>query len=545
MKKLSVALLTIIACCMLWACGKTATFNESEEETTTHKKNKTEYSTTAEDITESSERQTYSDSDYKTGITFDNISRNPKDYEGKLVYFTGEVVQLMEGDDENQIRLAVDGDYDKMILIGYDPEITTSRILEDDNIEIYGTSVGIFQYESVLGQTISIPAVYVDKINLINGNQNTPNEPVNQPAKQPVEQPAEQPAKQPAEQPAPPATKPAAQPTTPASNVSAGESNALKSAKSYLDMGGFSKESLKGQLEYEGCDYDTIVCMFIIFSDIIKSTDVVPKLLLMKYYIEVIMNPTAKEDDYRLLFNINLLATCFSAGSGNKKQTTVFAPIVLSDNWKKKLEDSAIKIASSFGKQVKVNKMILENGKSTEKSGQYLAQRISGIIYSYELKNSKIKINQTRFKEFRTATNFNDEHFFIHQKNKVIAKYKNNDIMVEYPSKCWKKVSFLCNYLRLNKEVNRKIGNYFILKKIDMIDQELRNNVKVFADEKSKMIFREAKRIFIESECPTEKAINDCDTIEEAKNMLNKYYSNSFEKDYMKLAKIIELPQTL
>lgn len=83
MKKLSVLLLTIIACCMLWACGKTATFNESEEETTTHKKNKAEYSTTAEDITESSERQTYSDSDYKTGITFDNISRNPKDYEGK------------------------------------------------------------------------------------------------------------------------------------------------------------------------------------------------------------------------------------------------------------------------------------------------------------------------------------------------------------------------------------------------------------------------------------------------------------------------------
>lgn len=242
MKKLSVLLLTIIACCMLWACGKTATFNESEEETTTHKKNKTEYSTTAEDITESSERQTYSDSDYKTGITFDNISRNPKDYEGKLVYFTGEVVQLMEGDDENQIRLAVDGDYDKVILIGYNPEITTSRILEDDNIEIYGTSVGIFQYESVLGQTISIPAVYVDKINLINGNQITPNEPVNQPA----------------EQPAPPATKPAAQPTTPASNVSAGESNALKSAKSYLDMGGFSKESLKGQLEYEGYDANQI-----------------------------------------------------------------------------------------------------------------------------------------------------------------------------------------------------------------------------------------------------------------------------------------------
>ena len=120
--------------------------------------------------------------------------------------------------------------------------------------EFNNNSQIIFQYESVLGQTISIPAVYVDKINLLNGNQITPNEPVNQPAKQPVEKPAEQPA----EQPAPPATKPAAQPTTPASNVSAGESNALKSAKSYLDMGGFSKESLKGQLEYEGYDANQI-----------------------------------------------------------------------------------------------------------------------------------------------------------------------------------------------------------------------------------------------------------------------------------------------
>lgn len=255
MKKLSVSLLAIIMCCMLWACGKTATFNESEEETTTHKKNKTEYATTAEDITvedvtEPSESETYSDSDYMTGITFDNISRNPKDYEGKLVYFTGEVVQLMEEDDENQIRLAIDGDYDKMILIGYNPKITTSRILEDDNIEIYGMSVGIFQYESVLGQTISIPAVYVDKINLINDSQVIPGEPANQPAA-----PATQPAVQPATQ---PATQPAVQPTTPASNVSAGESNALKSAKSYLDMGGFSKESLKSQLEYEGYDANQI-----------------------------------------------------------------------------------------------------------------------------------------------------------------------------------------------------------------------------------------------------------------------------------------------
>ena len=37
-----------------------------------------------------------------------------------------------------------------------------------------------------------------------------------------------------------------------------GQSNALKSAYSYLDMGGFSKESLNDQLEYEGYSKDEI-----------------------------------------------------------------------------------------------------------------------------------------------------------------------------------------------------------------------------------------------------------------------------------------------
>lgn len=244
MKKLSVSLLAFIMCCMLWACGQTTTsVKESDEQTTTVKN---EYATTEaekKNPTEFLEEKTHSDSDYMTGITFDNISRNPKEYEGELVYFTGEVSQLIEEDDENHIRLAVDGDYDKMILIGYLPEITESRILEDDYIEVYGVSVGIVQYESIFGQTISIPAVYVQKINRISDIQTIPTESFNQPAILET---------------APAVTKPSEQPATAANNVSAGESNALRSAKSYLDMGGFSKEGLKGQLEYEGYDANQI-----------------------------------------------------------------------------------------------------------------------------------------------------------------------------------------------------------------------------------------------------------------------------------------------
>lgn len=105
-------------------------------------------------------------SEYDTNITYEQLARTPDDYEGKAVCFTGEVVQVLEDEDEIQIRLAIDGDYDKMIIIGYEPSIMNERILENDNITIYGLSVGIFTYESSLNVPISIPAVWVDHIEL-------------------------------------------------------------------------------------------------------------------------------------------------------------------------------------------------------------------------------------------------------------------------------------------------------------------------------------------------------------------------------------------
>lgn len=101
---------------------------------------------------------------YETGITYDNLARNPDDYMGEKVKFKGKVVQVIEGDTENQIRLAVDSDYDTILYCGYDPSIVSSRILEDDIITIYGISVGTISYQSTLGGTITIPGVYVDKI---------------------------------------------------------------------------------------------------------------------------------------------------------------------------------------------------------------------------------------------------------------------------------------------------------------------------------------------------------------------------------------------
>ena len=103
---------------------------------------------------------------YKTGITYDQVARTPDDYEGKKMQFTGRVIQVIEDKSETQIRLAVDGNSDNIILVGFDPDILNgSRVLEDDLVTVSGTSVGTVSYKSTMGGKITIPAMAAKIIN--------------------------------------------------------------------------------------------------------------------------------------------------------------------------------------------------------------------------------------------------------------------------------------------------------------------------------------------------------------------------------------------
>lgn len=80
------------------------------------------------------------------------------------IKFRGKVIQVMEGDDTTQIRLAVGEDYDTILFGEYDSSIVNSRILEDDIITVMGLSTGLLTYESTMGGDISIPGMSIDKI---------------------------------------------------------------------------------------------------------------------------------------------------------------------------------------------------------------------------------------------------------------------------------------------------------------------------------------------------------------------------------------------
>lgn len=102
---------------------------------------------------------------YETGITYDQLARYPDDYLGEKVKFSGKVLQVMNDGDSYQIRLAVDSNYDTVVLATFDKSaMTNGKILDDDIITIYGMSLGDYSYKAVMGNEITVPLISVDKI---------------------------------------------------------------------------------------------------------------------------------------------------------------------------------------------------------------------------------------------------------------------------------------------------------------------------------------------------------------------------------------------
>lgn len=110
------------------------------------------------------EKEKQSKQGYNTGITYEQLARTPDKLMGRAVKFHGKVIQIIEGDTEVQMRLAVNDDYDKILYCAISKDnLKGTRILENDKITIYGVSTGLITYDSTMGGKISIPGVLIEK----------------------------------------------------------------------------------------------------------------------------------------------------------------------------------------------------------------------------------------------------------------------------------------------------------------------------------------------------------------------------------------------
>jgi len=102
-------------------------------------------------------------------VSYDDLMRYNEEYVGKIVYFRGGVVQVIEvHGNEYDLRVATSGSYyvsyyEDIIWVNYEG----SRILEDDIVDVWGYVKGLKAYTTVLGAKVTIPELDCFHLELI------------------------------------------------------------------------------------------------------------------------------------------------------------------------------------------------------------------------------------------------------------------------------------------------------------------------------------------------------------------------------------------
>lgn len=118
-----------------------------------------------EDQVSEAAKQESMKAEYSSDYSYNTIARDSNSYKDTKVKFRGKVLQEgSSGDGINYIRLAVDSNYDTVLFVTYTSDQVSVRILEDDILTIYGTVVGDYSYETVMGATMTLPWVHSDMI---------------------------------------------------------------------------------------------------------------------------------------------------------------------------------------------------------------------------------------------------------------------------------------------------------------------------------------------------------------------------------------------
>ena len=95
-------------------------------------------------------------------LPFRSLARRPENYNGTYAKFSGTVAQVIgtRTGDYYQIRLAVDDNYDQIILAEFihRPDY---NLLEEDQVTVYVHLAGEYTYETVWGNSLTVPLAFV------------------------------------------------------------------------------------------------------------------------------------------------------------------------------------------------------------------------------------------------------------------------------------------------------------------------------------------------------------------------------------------------
>lgn len=281
-----------------------------------------------------------------------------------------------------------------------------------------------------------------------------------------------------------------------------------------------------------------------IINSILRNDDMVPKMMVMKYYLEVLKPKTVKKKKYRIINRINVIANIFTMSRKRKGSAGIVSKLI-QEKWEIAILDYSNKCALEIPSGIDFSKIALSKKTYTVESGQYMAKRYFSMMDSYKINNASISNDQEAFKNANhTSGEKNIEHFAINRQY-TYAIYQADDstidIEITAPRKIKKYIATIANYLVLNSKINSELSNRPVYEKIELLQEKIESMGidVVIPSERSRLHYFLYKQILHDESVYPKREILACKKKKDKRALLKKYYQEDFEKEFLKLSNVL------
>lgn len=305
----------------------------------------------------------------------------------------------------------------------------------------------------------------------------------------------------------------------------------------------FKKYFKKSEMEY--ISTDTLSNAHNIIKTVLLNDDVVPKMMIMKLYFEILKEPFVKSSKYKVIYDIFVIANLFSMNGANNKNSEQIGNRLLPQNWESEIKKYSYKLlqemydTTDFGKICKIGRSY------TVESGQYMARRYYSMMDTFSWDSGNVSPNEKEFMKSHTrAGRCNDEHFIINR-NYEYALYEIDGVMVDVKIKLSarnkKYIATIANYIVMDSSFNSRLKNRPVYEKIEMIENELKNVPidSIIPSRQSQLHYYCIKKIFFDN-TKYPKNLSTLSKKKERKDELKNYYELYFEDEFIELTNLLK-----
>lgn len=278
-----------------------------------------------------------------------------------------------------------------------------------------------------------------------------------------------------------------------------------------------------------------------IINNILRNDDIVPKMMVMKYFLEILKPEKVKSKRYKLIYDIGLIASLFTT-SKRRKGSDQIANRILQFKWEDAIKQYAYKMALEASETIDFSKIASINRKYTVESGQYAARRYFSLYDAYSWSSGNISVDENKFKNSTITTGkSNIEHFLINRKYEYVLYLddeKTEEVRIELPKKYKKNIATIANYIILDGDVNARLKNRPVYEKIEILEEEIEEKSidVVIPSDRSQKHYYLIKKIFHDLSKYPVKELQKSKSVIEKEKWLNYYYGLYFNEEFTELA---------